>query len=178
MDTMTVTKIVGSVCAAWLVLLLGSWAGELIYFVDDHGGEEHASADGHGDDHGDDQGDDHAADEGGADAVDIVAMVAAADAAAGEKVYRKCKSCHVLDDGVNKTGPSLYAIVGKDIASADGFDYSGGLSGIEGVWDEAALDGFLANPKGWAPGTKMSFAGLKKPEDRANLIAYLQGIGG
>ena len=70
-------------------------------------------------------------------------------------------------------GPALWGVVGKDIASADGFAYSGALAGIDGAWTAEALDGFLLKPKAWAPGTKMGFAGLKDEADRANLIAWM-----
>ncbi len=173
-DTMTSTKILGAGCGALLLFLLGGWGAELIY----HGGG------GHGD------GEEHAqgylievADAGGADEeaepeIDFAEVLASADAAKGEKVFSKCKACHKLEDGANGTGPHLYSIVNRPIGDVDGFGYSDVLATNGGEWDAEALNGFLADPKGWAPGTKMSFAGLKKVDDRANLVAYLQGIGG
>ncbi|WP_298293506.1 cytochrome c family protein [uncultured Litoreibacter sp.] len=173
-DTMTSTKILGAGCGALLLFLLGGWGAELIY----HGGG------GHGD------GEEHAqgylievADAGGADEeaepeIDFAEVLASADAAKGEKVFSKCKACHKLEDGANGTGPHLYSIVNRPIGVVDGFGYSDVLATNGGEWDAEALNGFLADPKGWAPGTKMSFAGLKKVDDRANLVAYLQGIGG
>lgn len=117
-------------------------------------------------------GDEAAASEG-----EAVAVAAAGDAAAGEKVARKCKACHdFAEGGANKVGPALWGIVGRDIASGDGFSYSDALSGVEGNWDAAALDGYLADPKAWAPGNKMAFAGLKKEEDRADIIAYMTSL--
>jgi len=75
-------------------------------------------------------------------------------------------------------GPHLYSLIDRPIAIVDGFGYSEVLATKGGEWDIETLQAFLEDPKGWAPGTKMSFSGLKKPEDRADLIAYLQTIGG
>ncbi|HEX6144777.1 MAG TPA: cytochrome c family protein [Geminicoccaceae bacterium] len=107
----------------------------------------------------------------------LVAMIADADPAAGEAAARKCAACHSFEEGgPNKIGPGLHGVAGREIAAVDGFAYSDALAGKEGVWDHAALDGFLTDPKGWAPGTKMSFAGVKKEQERAELIAYLRSI--
>lgn len=101
-------------------------------------------------------------------------LVAAADVDAGAKVFNKCKACHVLETGKNRVGPYLHGVVGRDIASAEGFKYSETLLGMDGVWTYDTLNGFLENPRGYAEGTKMGFAGLKKEEDRANVIAYIE----
>lgn len=101
-------------------------------------------------------------------------LVAAADVDAGAKVFSKCKACHVLEAGKNRVGPYLHGVVGRDIASAEGFKYSETLLGMDDVWTYDALNGFLENPRGYAEGTKMGFAGLKKEEDRANVIAYIE----
>ncbi|NNK78314.1 MAG: cytochrome c family protein [Litoreibacter sp.] len=173
-DTMTFTKILGALCGSLLIFLLGNWASELIY----HGGEG-----GHG------KGEHKQAyvievegasetEEVAEEEVDFMAILASADAGKGEKVFSKCKACHKLEDGANATGPHLYGIVGRTISAVDGFGYSGALVTQADAWSPEALNGFLENPKGWAPGTKMSFAGLRKISDRANLIAYLQTIGG
>ena len=96
---------------------------------------------------------------------------------AGEKVFRKCASCHkVGEDAKNGVGPALNGIVGQSIAAVEDFKYSKPLTDLGaagGVWDAAALHAFLENPKGFANGTKMAFAGLKKPEERDAVIAYL-----
>lgn len=106
---------------------------------------------------------------------DLGTLLAAADPAAGEKVFGKCKACHGVEaGGANKVGPNLHNIVGRDIASHEGFAYSEVLVGKEGTWTYANLDHFIANPKGYAAGTKMSFAGLSKPKERADVIAYLR----
>ena len=108
---------------------------------------------------------------------DFATIFAAADAAAGEKVFGKCKACHKVDGG-DGTGPHLNGVVGRAVASVAGFGYSDGLKGLGGNWEPERMNEFLTSPKAYAPGTKMSFAGLPKPEDRANVIAYLQSLGG
>ncbi len=105
--------------------------------------------------------------------VDYAPLLASADPAAGEKVFGKCKSCHSVQKDKNGVGPSLYGIVGEKIAAAPGFSFSDALMAHEGDWDFASLAAWLADPEAFAPGTKMSFAGLPKPEDRVNVIAYL-----
>ena len=94
--------------------------------------------------------------------------------AAGEKVFGKCKACHQVGEGAkNRSGPALNGVIGADIASVDGFKYSKTLADMDGVWTEDSLAAFLADPRGYAKGTKMSFAGLKKEEEIAAVTAYL-----
>ncbi|MET4126813.1 cytochrome c family protein [Roseovarius sp. MBR-6] len=99
------------------------------------------------------------------------------DAAAGEKVFNKCKACHMVgDDAKNRVGPVLTGVVGRAVASVGDFKYSDTLTekGASGaVWTEEELAAFLTNPKDYAKGTKMAFPGLRKEEERANVIAYL-----
>ena len=105
---------------------------------------------------------------------DDMAMEITGDAEAGERVFRKCQACHAVgEDARNKVGPQLNGVVGREVAAIGGFAYSGALVEQADVWTPENLDGFIADPRGWAPGTKMGFAGLRSPEDRANLIAYL-----
>ncbi len=107
----------------------------------------------------------------------IAALVATASPEAGAKLYRKCASCHTKDKGgKNRVGPNLWNIVGAPVAGRQGFKYSSALAGHGGVWDEEALDRWLENPRGFIPGTKMTFAGIKKEADRAALIAYLKSL--
>jgi len=109
-----------------------------------------------------------------ADAVASASFMIGADAAAGAKVFRKCKACHRVEaDGGNGVGPNLHGVVGRVIASHDGFNYSDALKGKDGAWTYEQLNAFLTKPKDWAPGTKMAFPGLRKDADRANVIAYL-----
>jgi len=100
------------------------------------------------------------------------------DAAAGEKVFKKCKACHQVGDGAkSRVGPLLNGIIDNEIASIEGFKYSKAFLAkkAEGlVWTEAELDAYLTKPKKHTKGTKMSFPGLKKEDDRANVIAYLK----
>jgi cytochrome c len=98
----------------------------------------------------------------------------AGDAANGEKVYKKCKACHALEEGKHKVGPSLAGIVGKPAGAAEGYKYSKAMAESGLVWDEATLDGYLEKPRSFLKGTKMSFAGLKKEEDRADVIEFLK----
>jgi cytochrome c len=108
----------------------------------------------------------------------IAAMMASADEAAGKKVAKKCTSCHTFDEGgANKVGPNLWNVLDRPIASAGGFGYSDALQGMASdAWTYNSLDAFIKKPKDFAPGTKMTFAGLKKTEDRANLILYMRSM--
>jgi cytochrome c len=107
----------------------------------------------------------------------VVALLGHADAAAGEKDAKKCAACHSFQEsGPAKIGPPLWGVVGRDIAAVEGFSYSDALAGKEGAWDYQNLDAFLSEPRDWAPGTKMAFAGLKKPEERADIILYLRSL--
>jgi len=109
----------------------------------------------------------------------LAALLAAADPAAGAKVFAKCMSCHTIDQGgANGIGPNLYGVVGEEIGKgAGGFAFSSVLSGHGGKWDFDSLDAWLTSPRAFANGTKMSFAGLSKPQDRANVIVYLNSMG-
>ena len=101
--------------------------------------------------------------------------LASGDVAAGEKVFKKCKACHVVDAEKHKTGPHLVNIMGRTAGSADGFKkYSDAMKSSGIVWNEETLDGYLEKPKAYVKGTRMAFAGLRKEEDRANVIAYLK----
>jgi cytochrome c len=100
--------------------------------------------------------------------------LASADIAKGEQVFKKCKACHSIDkDGKKRVGPNLYSIVDRPVAQTEGFKFSKALTTFGGTWTLDRLDMFLENPRGTIKGTKMAFAGLKKPSDRLNLIAYL-----
>ncbi len=107
--------------------------------------------------------------------IDIAVLMAAATPEKGKKVFKKCAACHTTDNGgKNKVGPNLWRILGNSKASNANFGYSKALQEKGGVWDYETLFGFLKSPKKYLPGTKMAFVGLKKPKDRANLIAFLR----
>ncbi|MEM7057796.1 MAG: cytochrome c family protein [Pseudomonadota bacterium] len=172
MDSGELNKIFGGVLAAFLTLLLLNFFGGKIYGTGEgyHGKEQLAFA---------------LEVEGGAGdeeevevAIDYGALLASADAAAGQKVFNKCKACHKIEDGADGVGPNLWNIVNRDIGSVSGYGYSGIFAELPGNWTLEALSAFLENPKAYAKGTKMAFGGLKKPEDRVNLIVYLNEADG
>ena len=107
----------------------------------------------------------------------IAPLLAAASVEPGKKLAKKCALCHTFKkDGPRKIGPNLWDIVGADKARWENFSYSAALAGVGGSWGYEELDAFVANPKAYIPGTKMTFNGLKEPEDRADLIAYLRTL--
>jgi len=171
-DTMTMTKLVGGFCGAFLIFLLGGFFAEFIYHPASHG-DDHTQA--YVIETGEDDG------HGGGEAepeVPFEEVLASADAGAGEGVFRKCQACHKVEAGANGTGPTLHGVVGRNVGSVAGFSYSGSLTAVADVWTPENLNKFLANPKGFAPSTAMNFSGLGKIEDRANLIAWLETQGG
>jgi cytochrome c2 len=102
------------------------------------------------------------------------------DAAAGEKVFARCKACHKLEDGANGVGPHLFGIVGRPVAAVEGYTYSDAMveygAGGSVVWDHDRLAVYLENPRAEVKGTKMAFAGLRKEDERANVICYLETV--
>jgi cytochrome c len=161
---MTITKVASGVLAAWLVLLLGKWGSEELYHAELHGepsyaievaGAEPAEAE---------------------PEVPFEELFAAASVDDGARAFRKCSACHRAVEGENATGPYLYGVVGRNIDSIDGFTYSGALEQVAEIWTPENLNGFLEGPSSWAPGTTMGFAGISDPEERANLIAYLDSL--
>ena len=167
MDSKRFNIYAGSILGALLLFMLLNFFSNLIYVGPEHGGHE----------------DEVLAfavpieEEGGAAAEeegpDLATLVAEADPSNGESVFNKCKACHALEQGKHGVGPSLHNVVGHDIAAADGFSYSDALAGLEGDWTLEELSAFLENPQGYAPGTKMGFAGIGNPQDRVDVIAYL-----
>ena len=108
----------------------------------------------------------------------IAAFMAAADPAKGEGVFKKCAACHTATPGgANGLGPNIHGIMGQAVASRPGFAYSDALKSKGGTWDWETMSQWLKSPKSFAPGTKMTFAGLSKPEERANLLAWLNSQG-
>lgn len=177
LDTMTMTKAVGAVCGSLLVFLVAGWAADSLYTV---GSTEHAEAHGEGEEEGlkqaytiDTGAEEEAPAEGAAEGPDFATLLASADAAEGEAVFKKCASCHKLD-GNDGIGPHLNGVVGRGKAAIAGFEYSEAILALTAdSWTPENLNGFIENPKKYMPGTKMAFNGLPKAEDRANVIAYL-----
>ena len=119
--------------------------------------------------------------EGGADSgPSLATLLASGSASAGEGVFAKCTACHTIaQGGADGIGPNLYGVMGTGIGQhAAGFAYSSALSGHGGEWDFENMDAWLTSPRAFANGTKMSFAGISNPEDRANVILYLLENGG
>lgn len=116
---------------------------------------------------------------GGAAAAEPIAVrLAKADLAKGEASFKKCASCHTIaQGGANGLGPNLYGSLGKAHGYAAGFAYSDALKGVAGNWDFDGMDAWLTSPRKYAPGTKMTFAGLPDAQERANLIAYMNTMG-
>ena len=96
------------------------------------------------------------------------------DAAAGEKVFKKCKTCHTLEAGKNRVGPTLAGVFGRTAGTLEGFKFSKVMAESGVVWDETTIAEYVADPKGFMPGNKMTFPGVKDEGDRADLIAYLK----
>src|SRR5690606_25330067 len=104
----------------------------------------------------------------------IAELLASADPKAGQSAVKKCVTCHTFGKGEpNRVGPNLYGVVGREKGSYEGFAYSDAIKSKGGTWTFEDLNAFIRNPKGFAPGTKMSYAGDKRDSDRANIIAYL-----
>ncbi len=163
-DTMTFTKAAGGICGALLVFLLGKWAAEVLFHVESHGEASYVI---------EVEGDDAEVAE---PEVDFATVLASASVDDGAKVFRKCSACHKLVAGENGAGPYLYGVVGRPKGAADGFGYSDALASMDGEWTPENLSAFLEKPSSYAPGTSMSFSGLRKVEDRADVIAYLDSL--
>jgi len=108
---------------------------------------------------------------------DIQALMKAANADAGKELSKKCLSCHGFDKGgPHKIGPNLWHVAGREKAKAEGYKYSSALSALGGIWDDESLFHMLHKPGKFVPGTKMTFAGLAKFEEIANVVAYLKTL--
>lgn len=168
-NTMTLTKAAGGFIGALLFLMLAGWGASELYRVghESHGDDEIAQAYSIPVPEGD---------AGGAEEVvevDFEALMASADLAQGEREWAKCRSCHQLN-GSDGVGPHLNGVVNRDKGSVAGFNYSAAAQEMEGVWTPDNLFDFIANPRGYMPGTAMSFAGIRDDQARASLIAFLE----
>ena len=104
----------------------------------------------------------------------IMALFASTNAKDGEKVFKKCAACHsIAQGGGNKIGPALWGVLGRNAGSVSDYKYSKAIIAYGKPWSFDEMNGFLTKPKEWIKGTKMSFAGLKKPKDRASVILYM-----
>lgn len=177
-------KIFGAALAAILLIFVLREVTGLVFAA--QGGAGH-SADTHSED-GHSEGpkyayflataDEATADEGPAPILDLGTLLASADISKGERAMNaKCASCHKWDaSNPNGTGPGLYAVVGRAMGAAPGFKYSAALGGSGKAWSYEELNGFLEKPAAWMPGTAMNFAGLNRPSERADVIAYLASL--
>ena len=106
--------------------------------------------------------------------VDIASLLAMGDLAHGEKVFKKCSACHVVDKGgENKIGPALYGVLGRKVAAIESYKYSSAMAAYDKEWTFEEMNGYLRKPQAHIKGTKMAFAGLRKDKDRASVILYL-----
>jgi cytochrome c len=106
--------------------------------------------------------------------IDITALMSMGDITSGEKIFKKCASCHsIVKGGKNKIGPALYNVVGRKVGGIENYKYSNALSEYGKNWNFEELNGFLIKPAKYIKGTKMAYAGLKKEKDRASIIKYL-----
>jgi cytochrome c len=109
--------------------------------------------------------------------VDVAALMASADAAKGEKNFKKCKACHTVENGApHRVGPNLWGVYGSPKGGKAGFSYSDAMKSKGGNWDEEALYAFMKKPKAYVKGTKMSFAGFRKDQQAADMVAYLKTL--
>ena len=169
MQDLELNKIVASVLLAGIVAMIGGFVADFLYEEDkpaaQRGYEIEVVADNGGGESGASEKKE----------LNIAEFMANADATKGAKTFAKCASCHTTDKGgPNKVGPNLYAIVGANKAHSSSFKYSKALASAGGTWTENDLAKFLHSPKKYLPGTKMSFIGISKPQDIANLIQYLK----
>ena len=106
--------------------------------------------------------------------IDIAALLALGDLNHGEKVFKKCAACHLVNKGgANKIGPALYGVLGRKVASKEDYKYSKAMASYDKDWTFEEMNGYLKKPQSYIKGTKMAFAGLRKEKDRASVILYL-----
>ena len=171
MNSTQLTKIAAAIVMSLLALIVIGKFTSFLYapHTPEKPGFEVAIEEGHSD-----------AAEEAAPVVNLAALMLTADVAKGEKVAKKCASCHTFDNGgKNGAGPNLFNILNREIAATDGFKYSGAFNDkkVEGLsWGYDELFEFIKKPKAFIKGTAMSFGGIKKDGQRADLIAYLRSL--
>lgn len=173
MDSFELNKIIGAILGTLLFVMGVGFLAEAIYHPIEDRGPGYTLPEAEG-------ATEHAAAPAEETAVPLAVLLASANAEEGAKAVKKCASCHNFGAGeANKTGPGLYDVVERVIGSHEGYAYSAIMTEHQGkgdTWTYDNLDHFLTSPKGFAPGTKMTFAGVKSPEERANILAYLQTL--
>lgn len=169
MSSFELNKIAGAILLAGVIAMLASTFSYIFYHPKDAEKRGYSV---------------EVAEEGGADAaakepveIDLAALLQSATVDKGMKVAKKCASCHSFEKGgATKTGPNLYGLIGGARGAKPGYTYSKVFAEMGGGWDYKDMHDFLAKPRAWAPGTKMAFVGIKKPEDRAAIIKYLRSL--
>ncbi|MEM1049236.1 MAG: cytochrome c family protein [Pseudomonadota bacterium] len=170
MDSFELNKIAGALLGALLFVFGTGFLSELIFY------EHHPETPGYVIEIAEAATDDAAEEPV---VISVAALMANADVAGGEKAARKCSACHTFDNGgANKVGPNLWNIVNRAFGAVEGFKYSSALMeyAAEKTWTFDELNGFLQNPRQHLPGTSMGFAGLKKDDERADMLAYLRSL--
>ena len=172
MDSFEFNKFAGAVLGSVLFILAVSILTDALYETEEANPQAYAVA---------------AVEEGGeagggaaeaAKEVPLATLLAQSDVERGAKAAKKCAACHNFEEGAGaKIGPDLYHVVGREVASAAGFSYSQAMKDHGGTWTFEELNHFITDPRGYISGTAMSFAGIKKPQERADVIAYLNSLG-